>query len=83
MTEPRHSFVYSRNLKKNNEPVDHVLTIKEVASLLNCSSRHAYELVELQEIKSFSIGQGGRGLRVLQSEVTVYIERQHKKAAGE
>jgi len=52
---------------------NHALIIKEVAKFLNISTQMVYNLIKAGELKAFKIGST---LRVLYSDLIVYIERQ-------
>lgn len=80
MAEPRHSIVYSRNIKKPVDPIDPALTVKDVAKTLNCSDKHAYELIKEGALPSFTIGTGGKGLRVHKSDLDAMISGLKEKA---
>ena len=49
-------------------------TIKEVAELLNISTQMVYKLIRRGELDAFKIGNA---VRVLQSDVDTYIQRQN------
>ncbi len=49
-----------------------MLTIKQVAEMINVSVRTVYRLLENNELPSYKLGGS---LRMKQSDVEVYIER--------
>lgn len=46
----------------------------EVAKILSCGERKVYELVKSGELHGYQRNRGGRGLRVLASELRDYVQ---------
>lgn len=63
-----HSSVYARNLKNKKVAEKPVLTVKQVAARLNCSTRHVYNLINENSLKCFKIGVSN-GIRVYESDL--------------
>jgi excisionase family DNA binding protein len=62
-----------------------LLTIRDVARLLNVSERTVFRLIERGEITGMQLGGGGKGRvwRFPPSEVDAYVERQKEKREKE
>lgn len=62
-----HSSVYARSLKKKNVESP-VLTVKQVAERLGCSTRHVYNMINENKLNSFKFGVE-KGIRVYESDL--------------
>ncbi len=62
-------------MKKMGDFADKLLRISQVATRLNCSRRHVYNLIDRGRLAAMSIGEKGRGKRVRESDLNRFLEK--------
>ena len=66
-------------------PKEKLLRVSQVATILNCTTRNVYYLIESGQLAALSIGKGGKGLRVRECDLKNFIEnraQQHQRENG-
>lgn len=58
-----------------------LLTVAEVAERLSCSRSTVYEWLESGELNALKIGDGGKGWRVRQADLAVFIATRRRRHA--
>ncbi len=74
-----HSSVYARNLKNKKDAENPVLTVKQVADRLGCSTRHVYNMINDNKLNSFKFGIE-KGIRVYESDLVKIMNDQNEVA---
>lgn len=54
---------------------DPVLTVKQVAERLNCTTRHVYNMINENKLGSFKLGSD-KGIRVFESDLSKIMGEQ-------
>jgi excisionase family DNA binding protein len=60
-----------------------MLKFAEVAEQLSCSISNIYSLVQSGELLATSTGAGGKGFRVSEEDLAVFLEKRKKRLAVE